>query len=172
MKTLKKLLLALLLGSLSLACKKEKEKQNQPTQTGANTIYAKINGTPWQKKTCWSCIGGGSGLIVSYDNRTNFSVKGQNNDQKISLSIFLRSLSAIGIYELSSSDLNSADLINTTSSDNRLTTTKISKGIVTITKLDLVNKIISGTFEFIAQVENNPSNTIKVTDGWFDITYR
>lgn len=59
MKTLKTLLLALVISSLNMACKKD--KTNQPTQTGANKMYAKVNGVPWQKKACWGCISGGGG---------------------------------------------------------------------------------------------------------------
>ena len=62
MKTLKTLLLALIISSLSIAC--EKDNTNQPTQTGANTIHAKVNGAPWQSKPCWSCISGGGGHLM------------------------------------------------------------------------------------------------------------
>ncbi|MHB1176925.1 MAG: DUF6252 domain-containing protein [Daejeonella sp.] len=41
----------------------------------------------------------------------------------------------------------------------------MSKGTVTITKLDTNNKIISGTFEFTAEDEKAPGNTIRVSDG-------
>ena len=167
MKTLKTVLLALLICSLSLACKKD--KMPKPTQTGANTIYAKVNGQPWQHKGCISCS---EAFQVSYDDRINFGVSGRNYDQKIGITTVLRNLKATGTYELSSTDLDFGDLVNTTLTYNRFTTTKINKGSVTITKLDLDNKIISGTFEFTAEDKENPENTVKVTDGWFDGKYR
>lgn len=170
MKTLKTIILTILISSVAIACKKD--KQAQLSQTGANVMHAKVNGVAWQSKACWSCIAGGSGLSGSYDDRINFGVKGQNNDQKISISINLRKLKAIGTYELSSTDLDFGFVVNTSSSYNSFTTTSINMGIVIITKLDLVNKIISGTFQFTAEDEKNPANTVKVTEGWFDITYR
>ncbi|MBC7557338.1 MAG: hypothetical protein H7195_10295, partial [Chryseobacterium sp.] len=44
-----------------------------------------------------------------------------------------------------------------------------NKGEVNITKLDRVNKIISGTFWFEATNENNPNDKVSVTDGRFDL---
>ena len=169
MKTLKTLLLALLISSLNLACKKE--KQDQPTQTGANNMYAKINGTPWKRKACWSCIGGGSGLSRNYDDRISFYIVGQDHEANSKITLVIPNLIIGGKYELSNQNINYGCVYNNNINIVYFTTNN-SKGSVTITKLDLNNKIISGTFEFIAEDENNPTNTVKVTDGWFDITYR
>lgn len=166
MKTLKTLLLALLISSLNIACKKD--KTNQPTQIGANKMYAKVNGVPWEPKGCIAC---NSAFSISYGDRINFGVEGKNIDQKITISIILRNLTSTGTYELTSTEFNFGDLVNTTITYNRFTTTKLNKGNITITKLDLVNKIISGTFEFTAEDKDNPQNTVKVTDGWFDGKY-
>ena len=146
-----------------MACKKD--KTNQPTQTGANKMYAKVNGVPWQPKGCLACS---SSFSIGYDDRITFGLGGKNVDQKISITIVLRNLTKTGIYELTSTELNFGDLVN---SSYRLTTTKFKKGTITITKLDLANKIISGTFEFTAEDKDNPQNTVKVTDGWFDGKY-
>ncbi len=51
-------------------------------------------------------------------------------------------------------------------------TSEAYTGTVAITKLDNTNKIISGTFEFKATGNSDPSDIINVTDGWFDITYK
>lgn len=42
-------------------------------------------------------------------------------------------------------------------------------GILTITKFDKVNYIISGTFEFTTAL--NGCDTLRITDGRFDIKY-
>ncbi len=42
-------------------------------------------------------------------------------------------------------------------------------GVVHITKVDRVNKIVSGTFEFRAESMSNPGEFITVTEGRFDI---
>ena len=168
MKTLKTLLLALLVCSLSMACKKD--KKDQPTQTGANKMYAKVNGVPWQNKACWSCISGGGALDAVYEDGTlKFFVVGENNDQKVRVGIIIKELKTIGSYQLLTRDLNFAYIFK---NNIRHYTNINSLGTVTITKIDLTNKIISGTFEFTAEEENNPANTIKVTDGWFDIVYK
>ena len=166
MKTLKTLLLALVISSLSMACKKD--KKDQPTRIGANKMYAKVNGTPWQPKGCLAC---NSSFSIGYDDRITFGLGGKNVDQKISITIVLRNLTKTGIYELTSTELNFGSLTNTNITYNRFTTTKLNKGTITITKLDLANKIISGTFEFNAEDKENPANTVKVTDGWFDGKY-
>ena len=168
MKNLKAVLLALLILSLNLSCKKD-SMPPKPTQTGANTMYAKVNGKPWQKKACWSCISGGGALDAVYEDGTlKFFVTGQNNDQKIVISVGVKELKSIGTYPLSNKDLNFGYI---TTENFRYFTSNNSLGIIKITKIDLANKIISGTFEFTAEDENNSANTIKVTDGWFDIVY-
>jgi hypothetical protein len=45
-------------------------------------------------------------------------------------------------------------------------------GTLTITRLDTVANIISGTFSFRADPKFNPGSNINVTDGRFDITYQ
>lgn len=165
MKTLKTLLLALVISSLNMACKKD--KTNQPTQTGANKMYAKVNGVPWQPK---GCIGCNSAFSISYDDRINFGLTGRNNDQNITIVLILRNVKASGTYELSTENLNFAELYNYNLKSFFATTTN-NKGTVTITKIDLPNKIISGTFQFTAEDEENPENTVKVSDGWFDGKY-
>ena len=42
-------------------------------------------------------------------------------------------------------------------------------GTVTITKYDVPNKIVSGTFQFTLVNLNDASRTMSVTDGRFDI---
>ncbi len=49
------------------------------------------------------------------------------------------------------------------------TTSNTSKGILTITKHDTQNFILSGTFEFT--VLDNDGKEIKITDGRFDVKY-
>ncbi|RYE20165.1 MAG: hypothetical protein EOP45_11510 [Sphingobacteriaceae bacterium] len=162
------LVLPFLFVLLAVSCKKD--DLPKATQSGANTIAAKINGKAWQKKACTSCIGGGSALEVNYDDRNFFGVGGQNRDQNITISIIIKSLKSTGTYELTSQNLNYTEIY---SSNDHITysTSMKNKGRVIINKLDLTNHIISGTFEFTGEDENNPTNTIKVTDGWFDVKY-
>ena len=146
------------------------KKETPPSQNGANTISAKVDGNKWAKKSCISCVGGGSGISVTYDN-TFFGVTGQNADQNISISLVIKSLSSTGTYELSSQESNYARVFN---NNNKILyyTNTLNIGKVTVTKLDLVNKIISGSFEFVAADENNPGKKVNITNGYFDVTFQ
>ena len=52
-------------------------------------------------------------------------------------------------------------------------TTNEHLGYIHIKKLDTVNKIIAGTFNFKAKMflVGDESDTVNITDGWFDIKY-
>ncbi|RYE13561.1 MAG: hypothetical protein EOP45_20990 [Sphingobacteriaceae bacterium] len=141
------------------------------TQTGENTMVAKVDGKLWQKKACVSCTGGGTGLIVSYEDRNFFGVTGEDHDSGSRIALSISSVKRVGTYNLSSKTLDYGRLFKIGSGPYYYTSTK-NTGQVTITKLDLTNQIISGTFDFTAEDENNPANTIKVTDGRFDVKFR
>jgi hypothetical protein len=50
-------------------------------------------------------------------------------------------------------------------------TSSMHTGKVQFTRIDTINRIVSGTFEFSA-IDKNTGKTIKVTDGRFDIKAR
>ena len=161
--------LMLLMMLLVVSCRKD--DLPKATQSGANTIAAKINGKAWQKKACTSCIGGGSALEINYDDRNFFGVGGQNRDQNITISIIIKSLKSTGTYDLKEQNINYAQVSAYNNVTTHYYTSTSNSGQVNITKLDLENHIISGTFNFTAGDENNPANTIKITDGSFDVKY-
>lgn len=171
MKNKLKILLMLPFLSVLLADSCKKDDLPTATQTGANTMAAKVDGKVWQTKACVSCLGGGTALSINYDDRDFFGVSGQNRDQNIVITFVIKSLKSARPYYLMAQSNNYAQIYN--SKDNSTYyTSNTNKGQVTITKLDLTNQIISGTFDFTAEDENNPANTIKVTDGRFDVKYR
>jgi len=170
MKNKVKILFVLPLLSILLAASCKKDDLPKATQTGANMMAAKVDGKAWQTKACTSCIGGGTALSVNYDDRIFFGISGQNRDQNIVITLVIKSLKSTGVYELTTQTNNYVQFYN--SKDIiKYYTSNTNKGTITITKLDLANKIISGTFDFTAEDENNPANTIKVTDGRFDVKY-
>ena len=57
MKTTGKIIFTALIILIALSCKKG-DHLPKPSQSGANMMAAKINGKIWQKKGCFSCIGG------------------------------------------------------------------------------------------------------------------
>ncbi len=171
MKNKLKILLIIPFLSMLLAASCKKDDLPKATQSGANTMAAKVDGKVWQKKACTSCIGGGSALEINYDDRNFFGVSGQNRDQNILVTFVITSLKSTRTYELTSQNLNYAQIYSSNDHKTYYTSTS-NTGQVNITKLDLENHIISGTFNFTAEDENNPANTIKVTDGRFDVKFR
>lgn len=162
-------LLAFAILFLLSTCKKD--DLPKATQTGENTMSCKVNGQVWQKKACSSCFGGGSALSINYDDRDFFGVSGENNDQKITITLIINSLKTPRIFTSSTKGNNQAYLNSYKNGTIHYSTSKLNTGTVTVTKIDLTNKIISGTFEFTAEDESNTNNIIKVTDGRFDIKY-
>lgn len=134
-------------------------------------MAAKINGKAWQTKACVGCLGGGTALSVNYDDRDFFGVSGEQRDQGKTITLVIKSLKVTGVYELTTKGNNLARLYQDNGAINYYTS-NTNKGRITITKLDLINQIVSGTFDFTAEDENNPANTIKVTGGRFDVKYR
>jgi hypothetical protein len=155
----------------SFSCKKD--DLPKATQTGANIIAAKVNGEVWKQAACWSCIGGGTGLSVNYDDRNFFGVSAQqkNENKNIVITLVVSNLKSTGTYTLSSKGKSQGYLSSYANKTMNYATSDKNTGTVTITKLDLANKIVSGTFEFTAEDENNAANTIRVTDGRFDVTF-
>ena len=164
-----KTLLFIFLLAIS-GCKKDKV-----TQTGANTMSAKVNGKAWEQKPCSGCLGGGDGLQVDYSDRDFFFIEGEQHDQGILITVVIVGLKNTGTFKLGDKQTDIyADVYLTNSANTNLNYYKTSAtkgGTAVITKLDLKKKIISGTFEFTATDQNNVSNTIQVTDGKFDVTF-
>ncbi|WP_293297809.1 DUF6252 family protein [Pedobacter sp. UBA4863] len=178
MKTLKHysfMLLALcFLLITGMKCKKDsqnpsKEQLPAATQTGANTFGFLLNGEVWLPK-------GGlldQKLDLSYDpsyKRGTFNIIAKRyfddgSFQSISISSF--DISAIGTYPIAA-DKVTIYFNNTVSCSYHWNESSSSQnGTLVITKLDLTNKFISGTFEF--KLEKNGCPTINATQGRFDM---
>jgi len=173
MKTILKLLLIPILFFLfATSCKKEDDLP-KATQTGAGVFAAKINGATWEAGACWSCFGGGSGLSINYDNLTFFGISGKNKDKKFTVSIVIENLKNTGTFILGNGkgSNTASNYAAVYTSPNNFYTSNSTTGKITITKLDTNSKIISGTFEFTAEDERDPSNIMKITEGRFDVKY-
>ena len=161
--------------SLSIISGCKKDDLPKATQIGANVVAARVNGQVWESKACWSCFGGGKGLSVNYDDRNFFGVSAQQKDENKSITItfVITSLKSVGTYSLSGEGKNQGHLSNYAERNAAVhyITSDNNKGTIRVTKLDLANKIVSGTFEFTAEDKTNPANTIRVTDGRFDVTF-
>ncbi|MFC5283644.1 DUF6252 family protein [Pedobacter alpinus] len=168
MKTFKKILFASLILLFTISCKKD--DLPAATQEGKNIMAAKVNGKTWVKTACWSCIGAGGGLNVSYENGI-LSIRGEQfvsktNDNVIGILI---QNPKIGDNIVDGSRINLE--YNDYGNKKYYKTYSNSIGVVNITKIDTIKKIISGTFHFDAVNENDLNDTVSITDGRFDVTY-
>lgn len=173
------LLPLLALSLLFISCKKEVKELPPATQTGANTFGLKLNGALWVPQGFAGLPDNdllkarllGDVLIITAQ---NFSASPTETEFEIKL----YGVTGTGTY-----------LLNTTASypsgpgnygyhvkrrvnplDEWITSVS-QTGAVTITKLDTGAHIVSGTFQFNAENLVNPSQTISVTEGRFDIKY-
>lgn len=111
MKTYLKIFLTipLLFILLAASCKKEDELP-EASQSGADIMAAKINGKKWEKKACWSCIGGGSGLSTSYsENYLNMTGEQNDNNNNIVIDLLIANVTKPGEYLLINRLTNSSN---------------------------------------------------------------
>jgi hypothetical protein len=159
------------------SCKKEIKELPANTQTGANTFGAKINGEFWTPQ--------GFGPIPANDileaaalgddiriYARNFA----SSPNETEFAFYIQNVLAPGTYSL-----NTTAAHPTTATSyayyvkRRLTpisewvTSPSKTGSVTITKIDRVAKIVSGTFEFTATPLVSGDAPLVVTEGRFDI---
>ncbi|MBE9463746.1 hypothetical protein ACFP1I_32515 [Dyadobacter subterraneus] len=173
-------------------CKKESDVLPDETQNGSNTFGCKVNGEIWLPKSSF----GKPGIDLSYDpafNGGTMSLKARNwfytnKQQTIStasnINIAIGQLSKTGKYSFDSDigqalgqyyiatleDQSATEIMNCyydEVGDKRT-------GTLTISKLDLQNGFISGTFDFILNKKDSLAGckpVIKVTEGRFDVKF-
>ena len=162
-------------------CKKHKDTGNPvdqlppATQTGANTLGFLLNGEPWTPKG-WS--GSTTNLSIYYDESYNggtFNIttyRQLSQDDKQTFAIAMDSFQNPATFYLNKfSNLK-------VGFDNRIQSCTITpfdtsifrNGKLVITKLDKLNQIISGTFDFIL-FNRTCGDTIKITKGRFDMKF-
>jgi hypothetical protein len=162
------LFLVALLGCNVFSKSTEPVEQLPPaTQEGKNTFGCLVNGVVWLPKG----NNGSSKLDLSYDPNFLFGTLNlyayrldDKTDQWIAL--FSDSLKSTGIYPFTNPSRQSGFFIDAGCeylNDPDVTHT----GSLTITRFDLSQSIISGTFEFTVTKANCP--IIEVTHGRFDM---
>ncbi len=175
----------MLLGGLTVlllfsSCSKSVDELPAISQTGANTFGAKVNGKLWTPARF--------GIVPA----TNLLEASLNGPQ--SLIIYARNFSATptetvmelqvtgitgpGTYYLDQtitkpSALSYAYFVKRTiTPEDEWQTSTHTTGIVTITRYDFANRIISGTFEFNAASLYHSDQLLSVTDGRFDVHFQ
>jgi len=137
------------------------------TQTGANTFACRINNTLWISRTGIYYMGAeinndslgitGSPKFENYFADLILEIKGDLQENKV--------------YNLNSTTNLSTYISNSNCfgvSSNAISTKGVN-GVIKLTRLDKSNKIVSGLFNFSIPIPN--CDTLKVTDGRFDIKY-
>ncbi len=162
--------------SIFATCKKEQENTLPPaTQVGANTFGCKINGKVFIPKG--SSGTGTPNPHVQYDFDLNgqpyLSIDASDYNTSSGGGVFLvyRELSSVGFYpivNLLKFSLGWPAVLGNCGGQT-LDTMSIFAGGGIITKLDIPNHIISGTFDF--KYKTLQCDTVNVTDGRFDIKF-
>lgn len=161
-----------------ISCKKEVEELPAATQTGANTFGLKMDGKLWVPQ---SFIGINAPVLeAQYTGLGDLRIKAMNfasEPTETEFVIYVKNAAGPGVFPLN----QSTDIYPNASAShayhvvrrlhplNEWITGPQHTGTVTITRLDLVNRIVSGTFEFTAGSMDNSAAAITVTDGRFDV---
>jgi hypothetical protein len=173
---MKKILISCLSVVLLASCKKEVTELPEATQTGANTFGAKVNGVFWAPQ--------GFGPLPANDilearmagnditiNARNFS--SSPNETEFQLTIY--NVTAPGTYLLNTNVVHPFGAASygyyvkrNITPQNEWLTSSTYTGRVIITRIDDVNMIVSGTFEFNAGSIYN-TEVLQVTEGRFDL---
>lgn len=176
MKTFVYLISLSFLSLLLFQCKKDNpepiEQLPPVTQEGKNTSGCLLNGKAWTPKGNVDLT---SNYPVDYDpnyakgtiNISTYRYPNPGNGEFQRLTLFSDSLTTPGVYPLTIPNHQEALFRDTKANCHYAQGgPQFRSGILTITKLDLKQGIISGTFEFT--LAKPGCDTIKATNGRFD----
>lgn len=176
---MKNILAILLMVVLFVSCKKEVADLPPETQTGANTFGARVNGENWVPQG-FGPFPANNLLEVRklgpnmYIHARNFS----RSPRETEFEFFLKDVTGPGTYLLNTTSGYPTQAVSygyyvrrNLSPTNEFMTSSIHTGSVTITRLDTVGFIVSGTFRFTAADIFGADPPITVTEGRFDIDF-
>ncbi|MEO6613100.1 MAG: DUF6252 family protein [Chitinophagaceae bacterium] len=175
---MKKIVPVALAAFLLVSCKKEVAELPPATQTGANTFGAKVNGVNWIPKG-FAGIPSNDILEARVLGSTDLYINAMDissSPTETEFEISIKGITGPGTYILNANTSYPSSVANYAYYVKRILTPKeeyltssSQTGSVIITRFDLSNKIISGTFQFNMGDIFEPSRSISVTDGRFDI---
>ena len=170
----------ILIGCLSLfllvACNKEVEELPAATQTGANTFGAKVDGKIWVPSK-FGVLPADDLLQARFNAPNSLLIKAKNfasSPTETEFEIQIAGVTGTGTYLLNTNVTKPTAasygyyVKRRFTPENEWITSATHTGSVTITKLDTVNKIVSGAFQFNA-LDLYSTQTLSVTEGRFDI---
>ncbi len=145
--------------TLAASCKKT-------TDPSPNDFYfrCKINGQTYIPNSCANCI-----TCTIYKDSI-FLLGGNAGFEAIAIGIINKPEIIQKPYVLNSNIVNGGTYKNSTTTNDRFDTDSLRTGILNIETIDKINKIISGTFSFVAY---NPvqNKTVNITEGIFRLKY-
>jgi hypothetical protein len=157
------------------ACRKHHTDSNglpPATQEGKNTLGFLLNGQPWTPQG----FNGTANLSIDVDFSFNQGIFGisayrLSSGEHIGFGIedSLNFVSFPNAFSLGKQTLYQFGFIANNCFIDYYDTSVYREGSLTITKLDKINRIISGTFS--ATLYKPGCDTIKITDGRFDMKY-
>jgi hypothetical protein len=175
---MKKTIAYCILAISLLACKKEVTELPPATETGANTFGAKVDDKFW--------VPAGFGPVPTaptlearyipnrdlYINARNFS----SSPTETEFEFFIKGVRTPGTYLLNSNTAYGSEASNygyyvkrKITPENEWITSSTHTGSVNFTRVDTVNRIISGTFQFTAGNFFGGAAPLTVAEGRFDI---
>lgn len=177
--TMKKIFfLTLVVLFLFSSCKKEVSDLPVATQTGANTFGAKLNGETWVPLKA-SVLPTAPILEARFAADSSVFINARNFSRtpiETEMEIYIANITGPGTYKLnqntSAFPYQSASYAyyvkrNLNVEDEWITSSSAT-GEIVITRFDVANSIVSGTFQFTAAARFG-SSPITVTDGRFDV---
>ena len=147
------------------------------TQIGANTFGAKVDGKFWVPQG-FGPFPANDILIARMTGTTHLQINAKNfasSPNETEFEILVTGITGPGTYQLN----NNVSLPASTSygyyvkrnftPENEWLTSSTNTGSVTITRLDIAARIVSGTFQFNAMNIYNTPQLLTVTEGRFDL---
>lgn len=166
--------LILLYPLLTTQCVKSSLELKLPpvTTEGKNTFGCRVNGKIWEPRVQFGFVFTPKKIDINYSKVTqklsvssNREIDDIGVDQK--LYFVVKNISSVGIYDYDIASFNNYDTSFCFNNVFELDTTSASK--LKIIHLDTLNRIISGTFEYVAV--NDECDPVIITDGRFDWKY-
>ncbi len=174
---MKNILTAVLSIFLFASCKKQITELPPATQTGAHTFGAMVNGQFWMPQGFGPLPANdilearmiGNDVII---NARNFA----SSPNETEFELRIHGVTAPGTYLLNTNVTHPSGGVSyayyvkrNLTPQNEWLTSATSTGSVTITRMDTVNLIVSGTFQFNMMNINNAPEPLAVTEGRFDV---
>ena len=177
--SMKKLLAIISLSALLVSCKKEITELPPETQTGANTFGAKVDGNFFGPQ--------GFGPLPANDILearwigNDFLIIARNfasSPNEREMEIFVREAKLGGTFQLNTNvtyPTRSASYAyfvkRSITPEFEWITSATHTGTVTLTRVDTVQRIVSGRFAFTGEEIFDAAGALNVTEGRFDVKY-